>query len=216
MEPAELVAGVVTVGGTIVRGATAIKDSGNVTVASARFGPLTLSLDALSQVCFQCRRPAPSGAPAGVQLANGDFLPADALTFSPASIRVKGPLGELDVPIARVAMVRLRPVALERAEAVVLFENGDLLRGALKSAAPDALTVETAGVAVKGATTDTIDVVFPARFAYLSDLEVTVGSRGLNPEGVACCAATRTATAGRSPRRAGGSTRGSASAPARR
>ena len=182
VEPAILVSGVVTRGGDVVRGQVTIERAGAADVASARVGRTSIPADNLAYICLDCAPPAESGR--GVKLRNGDFVPAEEIALVPGALKVKGVLGELELPLERVAAVNLAPIARAAAGAEAVLENGDVVRGTLVSASAESVTLEAAFGKVTIPAASLAEVSFPPRLAYLSDLGVEVGSQGLVPPGV--------------------------------
>jgi hypothetical protein len=182
-ECAPLVAGVVSRDGSVAHGKVRVKDDGSVEVASARLGVLALKAADVAEAHFECRAAMPGGAARGALLRNGDFVAADSITLSPKAARMKTSLGDVELPLERVAAVRLAAPGAGGAEAAAVLENGDALNGRLAAVSGEKVTVES-GFGQIGVGTDALlEVGFPARMAYISDLEMSVKRQGFAPEG---------------------------------
>ena len=185
---APLVAGIIAADGTILRGAVRVEKSGDVAVASARLGELKTPISKVAEVHFECRGAFPKDAGPGILLKNGDFVSSEALEIAATAVRSKSALGNIEVPVERVAAVRLirrsrGADALPAPEAVLVLDNGDALVGRLAAAAVDAIKFSTAFGEVTVPLAFVREVDFPARMAYVSDLEAAVSTRGFAPEG---------------------------------
>ena len=185
-EAAPLVSGVVARDGSVLRGSVTLADGGLVKVASARLGQVSVPLADALEIHFESRREFPNAAGAGVLFLNGDFVPVNSMTVGPASVKLVSLLGELEVPLERVAALRLAvPDGGRRgAEASVVLDNGDVVNGSLAEAG-ETFKVATAFGEVAVARPSVSAVDFPARMAYISGLPESVSARGFAPEGIA-------------------------------
>jgi len=182
-ECAPLVAGVVSRDGSVVHGKIRVRDDGSVEVTSARLGTLALKASDIAEAHFECRGAMPAGAGRGALLRNGDFVAAESITLSANAAKMKTSLGDVELPLERVAAVRLAAANAAGVEAAAVLENGDTLDGRLTAASAEKVTIDTALGRVAAPTDAMLELCFPARMAYVSDLEMSVKTQGFAPEG---------------------------------
>ena len=188
-----LVRGVVTRAGDCLRGAVSAGHGASFAVASARLGRVEIPISQISQILFDSRAPLPGDV--GVLFRNGDFTTANSITLSGSVLKLKSSLGDVEVPLERVAAVRIaaaaEPAAVPPAEirsaevrsAELRLDNGDLISGALIAAGGSLKIAASFGEAsVDKKFVCSVD--FPARRRYLSDLHPALTTRGFAPSGV--------------------------------
>jgi hypothetical protein len=182
--PVPVVAGVELKNGTVIRGAVRIDSEGRVTAASSRLGDLTFAPHNLAAIFLDWRGEDSRPGSTGVLFANGDFLRAEATGLSASSVSVSSLAGDLEVPLERVAALRLGPAAQrDGAAAQLLLDNGDILNGDLQNIERDSIGISAPEGVLEVPRRFVASVDFPQRRGYLSDLAVAFSAKGFAPEG---------------------------------
>jgi len=161
--PVELLSGVRLAGGGVIRGPVEMHDDA-VSVTSARLGALTFPLAQVAAVHF--RKAGSAGGERGLALANGDFLACSTLRFAGGVFHAQSTIGHIEVPPERVAAA----IFAERAPSGpvrVVLDNGDVLRGEITSAKPEALEFAAAGVRMAVPAEYIVRIDFTDRIRYL-------------------------------------------------
>lgn len=186
LEPAQLVSGVKARDGSIVRGAvTLAKDS--VSIASPSLGKLTIATSSIAEIYFDCRQGLPDSGALGVMLVNGDFVAVGegGVTLSATQIKARSTMGDVEIPVERIAALRVAVPVGDVPGASAIMLNGDVVDGRLVSASAETVAISGAFGEIKAPASDLVEVDFPARIRYLSDLPLSVKTQGITPEGVA-------------------------------
>jgi len=159
-----LVSGVRLANGTVVRGAVKSGED-SLAVDSARLGRLRFPWDAVAAVHLNAAD-APWGDRRGLLFTNGDFLSCERIEAGAEVFKARSAVGEVVVPIERVAAAVFRKCAPSGGMRVRL-DNGDVLAGALVAAAGGELVVRAEGIDITVGADSVVRVDFADRIRYL-------------------------------------------------